>query len=68
MGSKSSTQSGPWKGDYEATLKPTDAMQSVPSQEDYEATLESTDIVIIYLSLIKKLPSEFDLHLFLVAQ
>ena len=42
--------------------------QAVPSQEDYEATLESTDIVIIYLSLIKKLPSEFDLHLFLIIQ
>ena len=73
MGSKSSkarftTQSGPWKGDYEATLKPTDAMQSVPSQEDYEATLKPTDVVFIYLSLIRKLPGDFDLHLFLIIQ
>ncbi len=37
-------------------------------KESYVATLQPTDVVIIYLSLIRKLPSDFDLHLFLIIQ
>ena len=32
------------------------------------STLQPTDVIVIYLNLIRKLPNDFDLHLFLIIQ